>query len=180
MVATLGAIGTTLTLDSLQAQNKEDNSKQIIIIWQKSKISDKCRKALGTIGSGVHIWDPLVDGEKLDAKAFAKATYNCLVLWSGNPDSKTAAQDVHKWYGDNRQYIKDTGFTVYVVKRRIFSWAGLKSVYEEVATALKALPKWGNDLESLLLNLETEFPAAENSVVKALFHKALEFFTKNG
>lgn len=178
MVATLGAIGTKLSIDTLSAQAKDDNSKNIIIIWQKSTISDNSRKALGTIGSGVHIWDPLVDGYKLDAQTFAKASFNCLVLWSGNPGSKTAADDVHTWYTQNRQYIKDTGFTVFVVKKRLFSWAGLKSVYEEVATSLKKLPKWGDDLEKLLLNLEEEFPASENTLLSALIQKAIEFFQK--
>lgn len=170
---------TTVTAVVEPVAVKEDNSKQIIIIWQKTKISEKCKKALATIGTGVHIWDPKIDGSKLDAPTFAKATYNCLILWSGDSSNKTAAQEVHKWYTENRGYIKETGFTVFVVKRRLFSWAGLKSVYEEIATSLKKLPKYGDDLEKLLLNLEDEFPSSENSVAKAIVQKLIDFFTKN-
>jgi hypothetical protein len=168
-----------LTVSSIiEANAPEDNSKQIIIIWQKSKISDNCKAALATITSGVHIWDPVIDGSKLDAKTFANASYNCLILWAGDKSSKTAAADVHQWYTDNRDYIKSTNFTVYVIPKKLFSFAGIKSVYEDAATAMKALPKWHPNLEQLLLKFEEKFPESEVTFLKGLFYKILSLVTK--
>lgn len=181
MVASLGKIEVVdvtapapiTTAPVIPYDRVTDNSKKIIIIWQKSTISDSCKQALSTIASGVHIWDPKVDGAKLDAETFAQASYGCLVLWAGDPSYKTAAQDVHSWFTNNRSYIKKTNFTVYVIPKKLFSFAGLKSVYEDCATAIKSLPKWHSNLEHLLLNFEEQFPTAEYGFLRALFNKLI-------
>ncbi len=153
---------------------------KVLIIWQKSKISPACRKALATINAGVHIWDPVIDGQKLDAQAFVNASYDCLILWAGNPNVKTSAADVHTWVSNNRAFIKTSDITSYVIPTKIFSLAGIKSVYEDFAVAIKALPKHAADLGALLVKLEAKFPESEVSLLKGLVEKALSFFTKNG
>lgn len=155
-----------------------DNSRKVIIVWQKSTISDSCKKALGTVTGGVHIYDPQIDGAKFDAAAFAASSWSCLVLWAGNPASKTAAADVHDWLVANRPYIKQTKFIVYVIPKKFFSFLGLQSVYEDFATAIKALPKWHPDLHKLLLNFEEQFPEAEHSALYAIYQKLVSLITK--
>lgn len=156
-----------------------DNSKKIIIIYQKSSISSAVKKALSTCPNNVHFWDPIVDAS-LDAPAFAQASYNILILWAGDPNNKNAATAVHTWYTNNRAYIKQTGIVGFVIPKKLFSAAGLKSVYEDAFQALKAIPKWAPNLEHLLLNFEEEFPSSEYSIIKALFNKFISAITKKG
>lgn len=166
-----------LSIASVKAASL-DNSRKIVIIYQKSTISKRVQQALSTIAGGVHIWNPTIDGQKLDAATFATSTYSCLILHSGDTTSKTAAEDVHTWVANNRAYIKSTGMVLYVVPTKIFSLAGLKSVYADLGTTIKAIPKWADDLHHLLLNLEDQFPAGEHSVFKALINKIIGFVTK--
>lgn len=182
MTATLGNITATPALSSQIAATTTNAppSKKVIIIWQKSTISSACKKALATIEGGVHVWDPLVDGQKLDAEVFVKASYDCLILWSGDTAIKTAAADVHTWLSKNRAYIKTNAITTYVIPSKLFSLAGIHSVYEDFAIAIKALPKWSEDLGSLLIKFEAQFPTGEVSVVMGLINKAIHFFSKNG
>lgn len=175
--ATVGGETDSTSVDTTTTPTT-DNSTKIIIIYQKSTISQNVQKALSTIAGGVHIWSPTIDGQKLDAPAFAAATYSCLILHSGDPNSKTAAADVHTWVANNRAYIKSTGMVLYVVPTKIFSFAGLKSVYADLGTTIKAIPKWAENLEHLLLNLEDQFPASEHSVIRALINKIIGFITK--
>lgn len=176
-----GATAAATTTDSVPisgvAAGIDDNSNKVIIIWQKSSISDACKNALATIEGGVHIYDPLID-TTLDAPAFSKSTQNCLVLWAGNPTTKTAASDVHTWYTANRAYIKQTQFQVYVIPTKFFSLLGLESVYTDCATAIKALPKWSSNLHKLLLQYEAKFPTSEYSVIEAIFNKVKSLVTK--
>lgn len=163
--------------DDVISSSVVDNSNKIIIIWQKSAISAACKQALATVTGGVHIWDPTIDGSKYDGPTFAASSTACLILWAGDPSSKTAATDVHSWYTANRAYIKSTGFTVYVIPKKFFSLAGLKSVYEDSAVAIKALPKWHPDLQSLLTNFEAKFPSSEFGYLTALYNKLLSIIT---
>lgn len=178
MVVTLATIPTVNP--ATVAAASADNSKKVIVVWQKSTISAACKQALATISGGVHIWDPTIDGTKFDATAFSASSWSCLILWAGDPSSKTAAADVHTWYVANRTYIKSTNFQVYVIPKKLFSLAGLKSVYEDTATALKALPKWHPDLHQLLLNFEQQFPTSEFSLLKGLWNKIVAAVTKKG
>lgn len=166
-----------LSINAIRAQTA-DVSQKVIIIWQKSSISENCQKALATIKGGVHIWNPIIDGQKLDVDTFAVASYNVLILWAGDPASKTAAAEVHTWFVNNRKDIKARGILTYVIPKKFFSFAGLKSVYEDTATALKALPKWHPDLHQLLLNLEEKFPESEIGHLKALLVKLVSLVTK--
>lgn len=178
MTVTLSSVPTVSLAGSSSSAATADNSRKVIIIWQKSTISDNAKTALGTVTGGVHIYDPQIDGAKFDAAAFAASSWSCLVLWAGNPASKTAASDVHDWLVANRQYVKQTKFVVYVIPKKFFSLLGLKSVYEDFATAIKALPKWHPDLHKLLLAFEEQFPESEHSTLYALYSKIVSLITK--
>lgn len=177
MTVTLSGV-PSVSLAGSAADSSADNSRKVIIIWQKSTISDACKTALGTITGGVHIYDPQIDGVKFDAAAFAASSWSCLVLWAGNPASKTAASDVHDWLVANRAYVKQTQFVVYVIPKKFFSLLGLKSVYEDFATAIKSLPKWHPDLHRLLLAFEERFPESEHSALYAVYQKIVSLITK--
>lgn len=177
---TSAATTTTASTSSASSTSASTAPNKVLIIWQKSTISSACQTALATVESGVHIWSPTIDGQKLDAPTFANASYGCLILWAGDPSSSTAAADVHTWVTNNRTYLKaNPNIVCYVVPTKIFSVAGLKSVYEDFATAIKALPKWSDDLHNLLLNFEAQFPTSEVSTITALLQKVYSFFTKN-
>lgn len=167
----------SLTIGAAKAASL-DNSKKVVIVWQKSTISAACKQALATITSGVHIWSPTIDGQKLDATAFATASYQVLILWAGDPTDKTAAESVHQWIANNRKYIQSTGMVLYIIPSKLFSLCGIESVYADLGQTVKALPKWAPNLHTLLVNFEAKFPPAEVSFLRGLLQKLAALVTK--
>ncbi len=182
MTATLTNVVTPTSPLASQIATTTTNapvSKKVLIIWQKSTISKACKQAMATIEGGVHIWDPVIDGQKLDGSAFEAASYDCLILWAGNTKQKNAAEEVHNWVTKNRAFIKANGIKSYVIPTKIFSLAGIESVYEDFAISLKSLPKWSDNLGNLLVKMENKFPESEVSLLSGLFSKLLTLFSKN-
>lgn len=157
-------------------------SNKIIILYQKSKISNAVQEALSTIASGhVHIYNSKIDGPKFDVQSFVDSSYTVLILWAGQSVSEAGA--CHNWIIANKNAMKSSGITFFLVPSQWFSRLGIKSVYADLGVVIKSVPKYapklGKTLDRLLLEFEEEFPPSEVSLIKGIGLKVWSLLKKS-